>query len=224
MHTIKNLIKNLKPFDPATKNKCDNSDLIDVLSRIFNNDTSSAIGLSGDDTIKNTSTQEKTVPLILHQHNIKTIPTDNKIIPHKRYYIQHINGSQKTPDLTIISFDEDNHPYGRIDIELKSSKTNRIMMNDGFFKSSTIYIIKYVYNKKPSTMIAFGSDIPTEQEISMYNQVRDDLKSLRFKYKDVGTNNFGIYPRLANFYQIDFSYERIVGNFENAISRLRAVS
>jgi len=99
-------------------------------------------------------------------------------------HIRHPNGSQAFPDFRV----------SRIGVELKSTSTQTIFLNDSFFVDDHIYLI----STRKTSLLSFGKDLYTDQEKEVYLEYRERLASLKKQCKGVG--GLSLYPRSANRY------------------------
>lgn len=132
------------------------------------------------------------------------------------FFQYQINGTQKTPDFRLL-FIEDNISKLNIDVELKSSKKNRICLNDGWFTDDILYIISFIYKKEKKCLISFGVDIPTEKDKEIFNRISLCKRELNVKEQNNG-DYLSIFHRFANTYNCDqFTQNFVVDRFNNSI-------
>ena len=111
-------------------------------------------------------------------------------------YKRHPNGTHQSPDFEVTA--DKNYS-----IELKSTKGNRIFLNDSFFVDSRLYII----SRKEESIISFGRDLYTTEEKSRYLEYEAELKKLREKYR--GGDRLYLYPRSATQYILKVDREKL---------------
>jgi hypothetical protein len=109
-------------------------------------------------------------------------------------YVRHPKGTQQSPDFIV---------FDRWSIELKSTRTDRIFLNDGFFVDDYIYIISRTKKSMRDSIIALGRDVYTKEERVVLTEFRDDLDRLKKKYKLDPSFNLSLYPRAANTYGLN---------------------
>jgi hypothetical protein len=109
-------------------------------------------------------------------------------------YARHPNGTQQSPDFVL---------FGRWSIELKSTKSDRIVLNDGFFVDDVIYIISRTTKKGRDSIIALGRDVYQKEEKEMLIRYREQLETIKKEYKDLPKAfNLTLYPRSANQFRL----------------------
>ena len=109
-------------------------------------------------------------------------------------YKRHPNGTHQSPDFEVDK---------KYSVELKSTKGNRIFLNDSFFVDSRLYII----SRKEESIISFGRDLYTTEEKSRYLEYEAELKKLREKYR--GGDRLYLYPRSATQYTLKVDREKL---------------
>jgi hypothetical protein len=88
-------------------------------------------------------------------------------------------------------------------IELKSTKGNRIFLNDSFFVDSRLYII----SRKEQSIVSFGRDLYTEEEKKRYLEYEATLRRFREQFR--GGDRLYLYPRSATQYLLKVDRERL---------------
>lgn len=85
-----------------------------------------------------------------------------------------------------------------IKIELKSSKGESVVLNDGWFYENIIYVFSYKSKKVEKICIALGQEVYEECDNMAWNAIRETIKKMNEEPKN---NKFlKIYNRLANQY------------------------
>jgi hypothetical protein len=125
------------------------------------------------------------------------------------YYTYQVNGTQRSIDFQ--AFDWFRGAKRRlVNFDLKHTKTDVFFLNDGWFHENIIYIISWMRRvseprkKKvvePATFIALGQDIPSLEEVALYNELCEIKKKYNTNYKGLGS--FHCYIRFANTYKCD---------------------
>lgn len=118
---------------------------------------------------------------VCHEKNF-----ENLLLHYKISFTRHPNGVQRSPDFSA----------GGYSIELKSTMSNRIFLNDSFFVEDHIYVI----STKNSSIVAFGEDICTDKERNSYEQYKKSMTLFKQQFKGVG--RLSLYPRSATQYCI----------------------
>jgi hypothetical protein len=113
-------------------------------------------------------------------------------------YVRNPNGTQQSPDFIL---------FHKWLVELKSTKSDHIMLNDGFFDDDVIYIISRTKKSQIDSIIALGKDVYIDDEKEALTRFRADIRRLRKVYKDV--RNLFLYPRAANRYNLN-SLDRVL--------------
>jgi hypothetical protein len=125
------------------------------------------------------------------------------------YYIYQVNGTQRSIDFQVYDWVKGTKRK-IINFDLKHTKTDIFFLNDGWFHENIIYIISWMRKiseprkKKvvePATFIALGQHIPTEEEVTLYNELCEIKKKYNSDYK--GRGSFHCYIRFANTYKCD---------------------
>lgn len=88
------------------------------------------------------TTQEAVFAYILEHHDINFIEKGRSPDSVGMYYIYQPNGSQRCPDFRVF-YANSNSILWSIDLDVKQSNTEKIMLNDGWFSTGTIYILSY---------------------------------------------------------------------------------
>lgn len=110
-------------------------------------------------------------------------------------YVRHPNGTQQSPDFVL---------FGRWSIELKSTKSDRIVLNDGFFVDDVIYIISRMTKKGRASIIALGRDVYQKEEKDVLMRYREQLEMIKKEYNNLPKSfNLTLYPRSANQFRLN---------------------
>jgi len=114
-----------------------------------------------------------------------------------KYFKYHPNGTQRAPDFEILLC-VDGIVQVKIPIEVKSSKSKRIFLNDGWFKPEYIYIISCIPSKKGRrVIIAMGNDIASREETLFRNNIVDTpLNTFNKQIKSSKPDHFSYEPNL----------------------------
>lgn len=114
------------------------------------------------------------------------------------YYIYQVNGTQRSIDFQAFVW-EDGEKGKAINFDLKHTKSKTFFLNDGWFHENVIYIISWMRtSSEPAIFIGLGQDIPTEEEIALYQEICQIKKKFNTEYK--GSSSFHCYIRFANRY------------------------
>lgn len=101
-------------------------------------------------------------------------------------YIRHPFGQRRTPDFSV----------GGRAIELKSCLSDRVFLNDSFFRDDYLYI----FSVAETSVIAMGRDLYSPEELQKYECYHRELLELRRKYAEQG--RLRLYPRSATQFSI----------------------
>ena len=154
------------------------------------------------------TTQETSFAYLLEQTKILHIEKNKLPIVDGCYYIYQPNGSQRSPDFRIYDYFT-NVIQWSIDLDMKQSNTDKIILNDGWFNMDTVYILSYKIK---------GQDIPTVQENEKWEQILKIKKELNSGESRVGS--LLTYFRFANQYNcIKFTSE-LQKHYMSSISHL----
>ena len=85
-----------------------------------------------------------------------------------------------------------------IKIELKSSKGESVVLNDGWFEKDVVYIISYKSKKVEKIYIGLGQESYEECDNIAWNAIRETIKKMN--KEKINTKFLKIYNRLANKY------------------------
>jgi hypothetical protein len=118
---------------------------------------------------------------VCHEKNF-----ENLLLQYKTTFTRHPNGIQRSPDFSAEGYS----------IELKSTTSNRIFLNDTFFVEDCIYVISTTNN----SIIGLGQDICTEKEKLSYEQYKKSLALFKQQFK--GVDRLSLYPRSGTQYCI----------------------
>jgi hypothetical protein len=135
------------------------------------------------------------------------------------YYIYQVNGTQRSIDFRAYDW-IDGIKRGIMNFDLKHTKTDTFFLNDGWFHENIVYVISWMRKVSPearpqgktsahrkkkvveaATFIALGQDIPTEEEITLYEELCAIKKKYNTDYN--GAGSFRCYLRFANTYKCD---------------------
>lgn len=189
------------------------SDLYDILQKITH-ETTSFIQLTpppeivdklnitpsckgGQGRANGCTTQEASFAYLLENKSFEYIPKNVRPSVDGIYYVYQPHGSQRSPDFTLFYY-ESGETLWSVDIDMKQSKTDNIVLNDGWFNQDTIYILSYRAEKQDKVVVGLGQDIPSLQEKDMWEQILKKKKELNSGVKIVG--NLNICFRCANRY------------------------
>lgn len=141
------------------------------------------------------------------------------------YYIYQVNGTQRSIDFQIFNYMKGIKRHS-FNFDLKHTKNDIFFLNDGWFHRNIIYVVSWMRKiseprkKKvvePATFIALGQNIPTEEEIALYNDLCEIKKKYNTEYK--GSGSFHCYIRFANTYKCDrFTPEHTTENLESVLA------
>jgi len=136
------------------------------------------------------------------------------------YYIHQPNGSQAPPDFVIL-YINDNIVKESYKIDCKYSKSESIMLNDGWFHSDTLYVMTWTANKNVKGLIAFGDIFTTEQDYNEWQAFR--LHSAEMNSRPREGRNYSGYSRNAGQYSLkhDFTDTNIQTYMNETINRLQ---
>ena len=99
--------------------------------------------------------QEASFALLLENDGWQLIGKNEKA-PNKRSYRFQVNGNRNTPDFQLVS---KHYWISPLNIELKSTLGNTIVLNDGVFHDNFIYILSYRIKKERKVFIGLGQDV-----------------------------------------------------------------
>lgn len=126
------------------------------------------------------------------------------------YYIYQVNGTQRSIDFQLYRLVDGKRKGREINFDLKHTKNDTFFLNDGWFHENVIYVISWMRKIsearkrkiiEPATFIALGQDIPTQEEINLYQELCEIKKKYNTDYKGVGS--FHCYLRFANTYKCE---------------------
>lgn len=123
------------------------------------------------------------------------------------YYKYQVNGTQQSIDFEAYLVLKGEKKIN-IMFDLKYTTSKVFFLNDGWFIDNVVYIVSWVdkvsvegqrkKEEKPKTLIAFGQDIPSEEENEKIRILIEFKKKYNSENKGVG--NLHIYLRSANTY------------------------
>ena len=132
------------------------------------------------------------------------------------YYIYQLNGTQRSIDFQAYDW-INGAKRSLLNFDLKHTKTDTFFLNDGWFHENIVYIISWMRKvlnpqgktsaprKKKvveaATFIALGQEIPSEEEVKLYEELCAIKKKYNTDYK--GAGSFHSYLRFANTYKCD---------------------
>ena len=125
------------------------------------------------------------------------------------YYIYQVNGTQRSIDFQAYDW-VDGMKRGIVNFDLKHTKTETFFLNDGWFHENIVYVISWMRKTsaprkkkvvEAATFIALGQEIPTEEEVTLYEELCAIKKKYNTDYK--GAGSFHCYLRFANTYKCD---------------------
>ena len=120
------------------------------------------------------------------------------------YYICQVNGTQRSIDFQAYDW-FNNSKRKTVNFDLKHTKTDIFFLNDGWFHENIVYVVSWMRRiseprkKKvvePAIFIALGQQIPTEEEVTLYEELCGIKKKYNTDYK--GSGSFHCYLRFAN--------------------------
>ena len=126
------------------------------------------------------------------------------------YYIYQVNGTQRSIDFQLYRFVDRKRKGREVNFDLKHTKNDVFFLNDGWFHENVIYVISWMRKTsearkkkvvEPATFISLGQHIPTEEEITLYQELCEIKKKYNTDYK--GAGSFHCYLRFANTYKCD---------------------
>ena len=125
------------------------------------------------------------------------------------YYIYQVNGTQRSIDFQAYDW-VDGMKRGIINFDLKHTKTEIFFLNDGWFHENIVYVVSWMRKTsaprkkkvvEAATFIALGQEIPSEEEVALYEELCAIKKKYNTDYK--GAGSFHCYLRFANTYKCD---------------------
>lgn len=158
------------------------------------------------------TTQEASFAFVLETNGFSYLTKKVKPITKGMYYVYQPNGSQRCPDFNISCWDNHSHKIWSIDIDMKQSNTDKIVLNDGWFNTNTIYVLSYKIN---NITIGLGQDIPSVQEQTEWERIAKIKKELNNGDKIV--DSLHIYFRFANQYKCDKFTQQIQKQYLSAL-------
>jgi hypothetical protein len=136
--------------------------------------------------------------------SVKVPPIENGF-----YYIYQVNGTQRSIDFQV--YDWISGVKGSsINFDLKHTKSDIFFLNDGWFHNDIVYVVSWMRKTsearkkkvvEPATFVSLGQDIPTKDEIKLYNELCEIKKKYNTEYK--GSGSFHCYIRFANTYKCE---------------------
>jgi hypothetical protein len=125
------------------------------------------------------------------------------------YYIYQLNGTQRSIDFQAYDW-VDGAKRSSLNFDLKHTKTNTFFLNDGWFHENIVYVVSWMRKTsaprkkkvvEAATFIALGQEIPTDEEVKLYEELCAIKKKYNTDYK--GAGSFHCYLRFANTYKCD---------------------
>jgi hypothetical protein len=101
-------------------------------------------------------------------------------------YTRHPFGQRRTPDFSV----------GGRAVELKSCISDRVFLNDSFFRDDYLYIL----SAADTSVIAMGRDLYSPLELEKYECYHRELLELRRKYSSY--ERLRLYPRSATQFSV----------------------
>lgn len=123
------------------------------------------------------------------------------------YYIYQLNGTQRSIDFQAYDW-VDGEKRSLLNFDLKHTKTETFFLNDGWFHENIVYVVSWMRKTsaprkkkvvEAATFIALGQEIPSEEEIALYEELCAIKKKYNTDYK--GAGSFHCYLRFANTYK-----------------------
>lgn len=105
---------------------------------------------------------------------------------HELSYVRHPLGKRRTPDFSVLG----------IPVELKSSKSSRVFLNDSYFSDDYLYVM----TAQGKSIISFGKDLCSEEEKDFYKRYVCELKE--FRKRIVSTDRLVLFPRSATQFSV----------------------
>lgn len=158
---------------------------------------SSTCSKKGQGRANGHTTQEASFAFILENNGFQYLTKKTKPATDGMYYVYQPNGTQRSPDFTILYY-QDGTLNVICDIDMKQSNTEKIVLNDGWFIKNTIYILSYKSHGQDNIVIGLGQDIPSVKEQEKWEQILKIKKELNSGDKQVDSLN--VYFRFANHY------------------------
>jgi hypothetical protein len=146
------------------------------------------------------------------------------------YYTYQVNGTQQSIDFQAFELVDGDKKYF-VNFDLKYTKDDLIMLNDGWFHENVVYIISWMKRiseprrKKvvqPMTFIGLGQDINSPAEKEMYDTMCDIKKKYNSEYKGVGS--LICYIRFANKYRCDKFTDDFTSDCYSRVLRFRPIA
>jgi len=125
------------------------------------------------------------------------------------YYIYQLNGTQRSIDFQAYDW-VDGEKRSLLNFDLKHTKTEIFFLNDGWFHENIVYVVSWMRKTsaprkkkvvEAATFIALGQEIPSEEEVKLYEELCAIKKKYNTDYK--GAGSFHCYLRFANTYKCD---------------------
>lgn len=184
----------------------DPSELIDIKKKLHSQGDAASQGSGNQVTDQETCFAAALESFSFKYSSSKIPPTEDGF-----YYIYQVNGTQRSIDFQAYEWISSSSTKRKIvNFDLKHTKSDTFFLNDGWFHENVVYVISWMRKiseprkKKvvePATFIAFGENIPTEEEIALYTELCEIKKKYNTDYK--GSGSFHCYLRFANTYKCD---------------------
>lgn len=178
-------------------------------------------GKSGQGVANSIPDHEVCFADVLNSHGFLFLSKDVQPTVGFPYYHHQIGGTQTKIDFQI--YETVNEKIVTIPVDLKHTNSKTFYLNDGWFDSDTIYIVSWTLKKINKVLIAYGNDIPTDEEQDYMNELIALKKKLNTERKNTGS--LVPYIRFANQYKCDrFTEEFTNTQFEKVLSVLSVQS
>lgn len=144
----------------------------------------------------------------LEEFGFKFVTKKNLPISEDGYfYIYQAQGTQQSVDFQVLERKEATTVLS-LNIDLKYSTSDKIMLNDGWFNTNVVYICTFKPKKSDFvTLISLGQDLCNEEDTNLIKELRELKNTLNEKYKKRGKHLIS-YWRNANKYNLsEFSHE-----------------
>jgi hypothetical protein len=199
------------------------STLLEVKTKLYSQGDSLSQGTGNQVT-----DQETCFAAALENYGFKYSSSNVPVAEDGLYYIYQVNGTQRSIDFQVFVW-ANGTKQKMINFDLKHTKNETFFLNDGWFHDNIIYIISWMRKiseprkrkvVEPATFIAFGQDIPTEDEIALYEELCEIKKKYNTDYK--GSGSFHCYLRFANTYKCErFTPEYTATCLESVLTSIR---
>ncbi len=187
--------------------RADPAELGDIKKKLHSQGDSSSQGSGNQVTDQETCFAAALETAGFKYSSTKIPPTENGL-----YYIYQVNGTQRSIDFQAYDWTS-GMKQKMVNFDLKHTKTDTFFLNDGWFHENIVYVVSWMRKTpavvpsrkkkiiEPATFIGLGQHIPTEEEISLYQELCEIKKKYNTEYK--GAGSFHCYLRFANTYKCD---------------------